>query len=92
MLATLHAAWDSARTHIAAAGDGVLASNGFYSVVGDGGLRLSAWNANNHQLTWGVFGAALLALMDYMRTEQWYGSVSFDIYDGLNMVATAYLA
>ena len=91
MIATLHAAWEQSRQEISEWGDHLI-PGGFYTLLGDGGLRLSALNVNNHQMTWGVFGAALLALMDFMRTNNWYGAVSFDIYDGFNNVATAFFA
>lgn len=92
VLATLYTAWDIARTHVDRSGDGIIGHNGGYTLVGDAGIRLSAWNVNNHQLTWGVLGAALMAVMDYMRVKDWYGAVTFDIYDGVNKVATAFLS
>lgn len=91
VIATVHAAWEQSRKEISERGDHLI-ENGFYTLLGDGGLRLSAWNADNHQMTWGVFRAALLVLMDFMRTNNWYGAVRFDIYDGFNNVASALLA
>lgn len=73
-------------------GDRVIGGNGWYTMVGARGVRLTAWNANNHQITWGVLAAALVALKDYMSVQNWYGAVTFDIYDGVNRVASAFLA
>lgn len=49
------------------------------------GVIFSAWNVNNHQLTYGVIGAAMNALLDYMDKNV-YSGASFDIYDGQNQV------
>ncbi|MCJ1303986.1 hypothetical protein MMC08_006797 [Hypocenomyce scalaris] len=50
------------------------------------------WNANNHQLTYGVAGAAIAALRDYMMQEDVCGSLSFDIWDGANQVGAGLVA
>lgn len=54
-------------------------------MVGLGGVGVNAWNADNHQLTWGVLGAALTALLDYMRIFG-NGAITFNIFDGTHMV------
>ncbi|KAA6416284.1 MAG: hypothetical protein FRX48_01004 [Lasallia pustulata] len=44
-------------------------------------LALHVWNANNHQITYGVLGAAVSALLDYMQQRGW-GDCTFSIFDG----------
>ncbi|KAA6407048.1 MAG: hypothetical protein FRX48_09114 [Lasallia pustulata] len=51
--------------HISAAGDGPL-PGGVYELR-NYGLKLRFTNANNHQQTWGVTGAAVVALREYMQ-------------------------
>lgn len=57
------------------------------------GLVIISQNANNHQQTWGVLGAGIAALSDYMLAQKEKGyspsSVEFLIYDGPNQVANA---
>lgn len=65
-------------------GDGVI-PDGMVKWVGDENLLLSVKNAANHQVTWGVLGAALMALSDYM-SEFGYGAASFGIFDGASQV------
>lgn len=48
-------------------------------------LAVRVWNANNHQVTFGVLGATVHALLEYMMLNGWE-SVAFDIYDGKNIV------
>lgn len=48
-------------------------------------------NANNHQCTYGVMRAAVAALYDYMLTENEYGTVTFDIWDGENQVGQGFV-
>lgn len=76
-------------THIVVFGDSVV-SNGVFSWTA-GNLAIHVWNANNHQITWGVLGAAVHALEDFMFHTQHWGGASFDIYDGQNMVARGLL-
>lgn len=69
-------------------GDGLLPSNngaGLWQLTRDG-IILSVANANNHQTTWGVFGAAIAALADYMNQNRVFGTVAFNIFDGSNQV------
>lgn len=66
-------------------GDGLL-NNGVFDYISDAtGLTLQAWNADNHQTTWGVLGAAITAVLDCMATNG-FGGASFHIYDGENLV------
>ena len=50
--------------------------------IGERGLVLKVANSNNHQATWGVLGAALTALQDYMRSQDAWGTAEFTIFDG----------
>lgn len=47
-------------------------------------------DANNHQLTWGVLGSALIAIESYMQMIRAAGaqpgSLKFDVFDGKNQV------
>ncbi|MCJ1298275.1 hypothetical protein MMC08_001064 [Hypocenomyce scalaris] len=53
---------------------------------GEMGLALNVANSNNLQTTWGVLGAALTALEDYMQSQNVWGSAQFTIFDGANEV------
>lgn len=46
------------------------------------GLALRARNANNHQTTWAVLGAAIDALMDYMGDSGFEGACTSAIHHG----------
>ncbi|KAA6406477.1 MAG: hypothetical protein FRX48_09748 [Lasallia pustulata] len=54
-------------THIRDFGDGLITGGFWEWSAGPGGLVLNAMNANNHQTTWGVLGAAVGALMDWIE-------------------------
>ena len=56
------------------------------------GVELETWDSNNHQQTWGVLGAALEALDDYMRVRGGYGAAQFTILDGQNEVGVGRLS
>ena len=60
-------------------------TGGVFNWLTDDGLVLSAWNANNHQLTYGVLGAALDAVSDYMNFNG-FCRATFSVYDGVNQV------
>lgn len=50
-------------------------------------------NTNNHQLTWGVLGAAIDALRDYMsQAVTGPGESWFSIFDGQNEVGMGTIA
>ena len=51
------------------------------------GYRVTFANTNNHQITWGVYGAALMALRTFMAEHGW-GAAVFKVVDGANAVAT----
>lgn len=64
--------------------DGLIGSSGYRRLGGDA-ITLSAYDANNHQLTWGVLGAALQAVRDFMsQSGNSFGMVYFAIFDGEN--------
>lgn len=65
-------------------GDSLL-PGGYFNWMGINGIALEAMNANNHQLTWGVLAAAIVAMKKYMESNG-YRQANFDIYDGINMV------
>ena len=67
-------------------GDGLAGESGMYSVRGLNGVWLHAWNADNHQMTWGVLREACLALFDYMQRNDDFGTVGFEVYDGDHQV------
>ena len=69
---------------IALHGDGVIGGDG-YSVKSNVGLTIRVSNANDHQITWGVFASSLLALADYM-VQSGSGTAAFLVYDGNNEV------
>lgn len=50
---------------------------------------LAVWitNSNNHQVTWGVLGTALVAIGDYFEKHLGWGTVEFVVWDGDNEVA-----
>ena len=85
----LENAYDAILNVINTVGDGVIRS-GSYRYVSQG-LELYTENTNNHQQTWGVLGAAVSALQQYMESVEWNqgdpASVQFSIYDGANEVA-----
>lgn len=58
---------------------------GAFNWLGDDYLKLTVWNSNNHQTTWGVLRSALMALEDYM-SQHVYGLASFTIIDGAHEV------
>ena len=74
---------------IAAQGDQPIRTG---SLVWGGSPIVVLWNANNHQLTYGVAGAAIAALRDYMVQEDVSGTLSFDIWDGDNQVGAGLIA
>lgn len=73
---------------ISSVGDTVI-SNGLFNWE-DHGLSLRVWHANNHQTTWGVLGAAIEAIADFMG-QYGFGGASFFIYDGGNEVGEGIL-
>ena len=66
-------------------GDGLLNNGVFDYMSTTSGLAFQAWNADNHQTTFGVLGAAITAVLDCMATNG-FGGANFHIYDGQNLV------
>ena len=71
--------------HIVAAGDGTVLGGKFQWPPGELSLSqllfLKVWNANNHQITWGVMHSTIAAIWNYMSLYGW-GVGHFDVYDG----------
>lgn len=81
-------AFTRVQTRIQQSGDGLMLSNngaGLWQLTRNG-LVLSIANANNHQTTWGVLGAAIFAIGDYMNENRSFGRIIFNIFDGTNQV------
>ncbi|KAI4130810.1 MAG: hypothetical protein LQ347_003242 [Umbilicaria vellea] len=82
-------ALDQIEKHVAQNGDGIIPMGAY-----DYQARGFSWysvNANNHQLTWGVVGAAVDALITFMLNYSSYGMAQFSIFDGENHVGTGTL-
>lgn len=77
-------AYEVVSRHIEQVGDEKLLGGVFNFELKQSAL-LSIWNANNHQTTWGVLRASILALADYLERHG-YSEVLFNIYDGNNQV------
>ena len=75
--------------HIRIAGDGVI-PNGVATWHGTEWTIMETWNSKNHQTTWGVLGAALDALKDFMNENGW-GAASFTVFDGVREVGEGYV-
>lgn len=67
-----------------------------FNWYGQQGRALSIINADNHQCTWGVLGAAVLALGEWVRAEEGVGGGAaawgwrgcyFVVSDGMREVA-----
>ncbi|KAA6413311.1 MAG: hypothetical protein FRX48_03055 [Lasallia pustulata] len=71
-------------------GDGVIPS-GRYEYDWGGLASFQTWNANNHQQTYGVVGAAISALRDFMGKYE-YCAVDFEVWDGGIQVGEGRLA
>ena len=66
--------------------DGVI-RDGLFDATGSNNLFLRVANANNHQTTYGVLGAALEAVHGFMSSKnRYYGKATFSIFDGTNQV------
>ena len=86
----LNSAYQFSQSYIELMGDGVVPAAGMGHIPVDG-YRLTFANANNHQLTWGVYGAAVVALTSFMQTYG-FGPAVFSVVDGANQVATGVVA
>lgn len=59
--------------------------------MGVGGIHLTVWDANNHQVTYGVLGGVIVAVEGVMA-QNGYGEASFRVYDGDNWVGKGIVA
>ncbi|MCJ1298663.1 hypothetical protein MMC08_001453 [Hypocenomyce scalaris] len=85
----LNEAYQNVLSIIQAHGDGDIVNGAYrWTKNPDGPLGLQIWvrNANNHQLTYGVLGAALNALNEYMTLFGAGLTTTMDVYDGVNQV------
>ena len=80
----LRGAYVQAYNEVNQGSDGPLPGGTFTATTGN--IVLRVWNANNHQTTWGVLGAAVWAVSSFKTTNNVYGAVNFNIYDGNNQV------
>ena len=87
----LFAAYNSVVAHISTSGDGLVPAGMFHVSNGATGMDLLCLNADNHQITWGMLGAALNALQDFMNSYQIWSAATFAIYDGENQVSVGSL-
>lgn len=52
---------------------------------------MTVWDANNHQVTYGVLGSVVVGL-EGMMARDGYGEGAFEVYDGENWVGTGIVA
>ena len=48
-------------------------------------LAVHVWNTNNHQVSYGVLGAVLSSIIEFMEAHGW-GAATFEIWDGQILV------
>ncbi len=93
----LNQAYDLTVSQIQAQGDGLLYPlpygqiGSVFNLFDAYGLTLNVVNANNHQTTWGVLGAACWALRDFVAVRGPFATLEFTIFDGVNEVAVGTL-
>lgn len=68
-----------------------LPQGGIFQWLGQESLALEVANANNHQTTYGVLAAALMALWHYMEATGDVERASFAVYDGRNLVGNGWV-
>lgn len=90
VIGIISSAYNYALNHIEISGDGVVRTLGNGRILQQQahGLALAVFNANNHQMTWGVLASALLALVDYMAGQGTYRAAAFTVFDGHNEVGS----
>lgn len=88
VLAFLNKVLNEVRQHLHTNSDGPILNGQFF--VSTYGASWLAMNEGNHQLTWGVMGAAVEAVTNFMVLYG-FGPVIFLIYDGHNIVGRALL-
>ena len=85
VLSLLHSAADSILSHISIYGDSLI-PNGAFQWLGENGISVTTINTNNHQQTWGVLCAAIIAMEDFVHTLGDGVECVFTICDGVNEV------
>lgn len=78
------------RQHIYIMGDS-LVQGGSFSFFGEDNMVLRIHDTNNHQTTYGVLGAAVMALWNFMTTQNQFRAGNFQVYDGPNMVGQGFV-
>ena len=83
VMTLLHQALTDIQRHVARAGDGLIPNGAYIFDWKSSGADCEVYtiNSNNHQQTWGVVGSALLAVSDYMLSNNIMGPAEFTIYD-----------
>lgn len=74
--------------HIESVADGPILTGDFSYLKpqwGGATMAMHVWNVNNHQVTYGVLGAAVRTLTDFFGSTGW-GAATFQIWDGVNEV------
>ncbi|MCJ1302716.1 hypothetical protein MMC08_005520 [Hypocenomyce scalaris] len=88
-LADVGLAVNNGRTPSSSGTAGLIPHGSYSASVGyvqtGGSVELTVWNANNHQITWGVLSAAVEAMEAFM-IQYGFGEATFSIYDGANEV------
>lgn len=86
----LLAAYDTVRNYQAQQDLGLVPGGEF---VQEGtGAVLRVWNADNHQLTWGVVGVVVTGLLDLISLRPHAPTVVFKIFDGVHQVGMGQLS
>lgn len=86
----LMAAYDTVQTTQVHQGLGLVAGGEFVQFGAEAVLRM--WNANNHQLTWGVVGLVVIGLLDFISTQPNAAAIVFKIFDGANQVGAGQIS
>ena len=90
MASLLAAALNTVQARMAQLGNG-LVPGGQFEQQGVG-VALRMWNANNHQLTWGVMMLVITGLAQYTANLSSGVAIVFKIFDGANQVGEGQLA
>ena len=83
-------ALDTVQARISQLGNGLI-PGGQFEQQGFG-VALRMWNANNHQLTWGVMMLVITGLVEYTANMPSGVAIVFKIWDGANQVGEGQLA
>lgn len=86
----LMAAYDTVRAIQVQQGLGLVWGGEFVQEGADTVLRI--WNANNHQLTWGVVGQVVTGLLDYMSPQTHGAAIVFKVFNGAHQVGAGQIS